>query len=123
MVLVGVGNCCAYHYRQGTLSKIIEEDTLKYLSKSQFDTRFRTSPMAALGMYPEMGYQIREVRLLEGDKILMMTDGLYAYLSEEEILHHLNRKAPDAQERLNSLLKLSNSHGNTDNITAMILEF
>jgi serine/threonine protein phosphatase PrpC len=43
--------------------------------------------------------------------------------SEEEILHHLNRNAPDAQERLNSLLKLSNSHGNTDNITAMILEF
>jgi serine/threonine protein phosphatase PrpC len=36
MVLVGVGNCCAYHFRQGTLSKIIVEDTLKYLSKNQF---------------------------------------------------------------------------------------
>jgi len=123
LVLVGVGNCCAYHYRQGMLSKIIIEDTLKYLSKNQFDTRFRTSPMNALGMYPEIGYQMREVRLLEGDKVLMMTDGLYAHLSEDEILHHLNRNAPDAQERLNSLLKLSNSHGNVDNQTAMILEF
>ena len=53
----------------------------------------------------------------------MMTDGLYAHLSEEEILHHLNRSAPDAQERLYSLLKLSNAHGNVDNQTAMILEF
>jgi serine/threonine protein phosphatase PrpC len=123
MVLVGVGNCCAYHYRQGTLSKVIVEDTFKYLSKGQFETRFRSSPMNAIGMYPELGYQMREVRLLEGDKILLMTDGLYAFLSEEEILHHLNRNAPDAKERLNSLLKLSNAHGNLDNQTAMILEF
>ena len=123
MVLVGVGNCCAYHYRQGTLSKIIVEDTLKHLSKGQFDTRFRSSPMNAMGMYPELGYQMREVRLLEGDKIIMLTDGIFASVSEEEILHHLNRIAPDAQERLNSLLKLSNAHGNLDNQTAMILEF
>jgi serine/threonine protein phosphatase PrpC len=123
MVLVGVGNCCAYHYRQGTLSKIIEEDTLKYLSKNQFETRFRTSPMSAIGMYPEMTYQMREVRLLDGDKLVFMTDGLYGSVSEEEILHHLNRHAPDSQDRINSLLKLSNSHGNIDNQTAMILEF
>ena len=82
MVLVGVGNCCAYHYRQGTLSKVIVEDTFKYLSKGQFETRFRSSPMNAIGMYPELGYQMREVRLLEGDKILLMTDGLYAFESE-----------------------------------------
>jgi serine/threonine protein phosphatase PrpC len=79
--------------------------------------------MNALGMYPELGYQMREIRLAEGDKILLMTDGSYATLSEEEILHHLNRPAPDTQERLNSLLKLSNDHGNLDNQTAMILEF
>lgn len=123
MVLVGIGNCCAYHYRQGTLSKLLIEDTFKYLSKGQFGTRFRTTPLNAIGMYPELGYQMQEVRLLEGDKLLLMTDGLYSYLSEEEILHHLNRSASDAQERLNSLLKLSNSHGNLDNQTAMILEF
>lgn len=123
LVLVGVGNCCAYHYRQGVLSKVVVEDTLKYLSKGQFETRFRTSPMNAIGMYPELGYHLQEVRLLEGDKLLLMTDGFYAHLSDEEILHHLNRSAPDAHDRINSLLKLSNSHGNVDNQTAMILEF
>ncbi len=123
MVLVGVGNCCAYHYRQGCLSKIIVEDNLKYLSKNQFESRFRTAPMGAIGMYPELSYQMREVRLLEGDKLLLLTDGVYSQLNDEEILHHLNRSAPNPQDRLNSLLKLSNSHGNTDNITAMILEF
>lgn len=123
LVLVGVGNCCAYHFRQGKLSKVIMEDTLQYLAKDQFDLRFRTSPMSAFGMYPELTYQMREVRLAEGDKIVLLTDGVYAYLSEEEILYNLNRSAPDAQERVNSLLKLSNSRGNLDNQTAVILEF
>lgn len=123
MVLLGTGNCCAYHYRQGSLKKIIHEDTIELLSKADLDKKFRTSPLSALGLYPELTYSLKEVRLLEGDKLLLMTDGLYAHLSEEEILHHLNRISPDAQDRINSLLKLSNTNGNLDNQTAMILEF
>ncbi len=123
MVLVGVGNCCAYHFRKGKLSKVIVEDTFQYLSKDQFDLRFRTSPMNAIGMYPELGHQMREVRLAEGDKIILLTDGVYAQLNDDELLYTLNKSSPDANERVNSLLKLSNSRGNTDNQTAMILEF
>lgn len=123
IILVGVGNCCAYHFRHGKLSKIIAEDTFQYLSKNQLDKKFRTTPMNAVGMYPELGHQLREVRLAEGDKIILLTDGVYAQIDEEELLYALNRSAPDANERVNSLLKLSNSRGNSDNQTAMILEF
>lgn len=123
MVLVGIGNCCAWHFRQGRLSKIIIEDTFRHLSKDQFSYRFRTTPMNAIGMYPELGHTIKEVRLSEGDKVILMTDGVYAQISEEELLYALNKSASDANERINSLLKLSNSRGNTDNQTAMILEF
>ena len=79
--------------------------------------------MNALGMYPEMSHQLKEVRLSEGDKVILLTDGVYGQISEEEILYSLNRQALDAQERINNLLKLSNSRGNTDNQTALILEF
>lgn len=123
LVLVGIGNCCAYHFRQGKLSKIISEDTFQYLSKNLFELKFRTTPMTALGLYPEVGHQMREVRLAEGDKVILLTDGVYAHLNEDELLYTLNKAAPDANERLNSLLKLSNARGNTDNQTAMILEF
>lgn len=123
MVLAGVGNCCAYHFRQGTLTKIIFEDTFQFLSKDHFDRRFRTFPMTAFGMYPELGQQMREVRLSEGDKLLLLTDGVYGNLNEEELLYTMNKSSPSAQDRVNSLLKLSNSHGNLDNQTAMILEF
>lgn len=122
-LLMSIGNCCAYHYRRGNLSKIIHEDSFRFHSKDLFDYKFKSFPMNALGMYPELGHQVREVRLAEGDRIVMMTDGVYAHLSEEELLHSMNRTAPDLQTRLNSLLKLSNSRGNIDNQTAMILEF
>lgn len=123
LILVGIGNCCGYHFRQGKLTKIISEDTFQFLSKEQFNAKFRTSPMNAIGMYPELGHQLREVRLAEGDKILLMSDGVYAQLTEDELLYTLNKSSPDANERINNLLKLSNSRGNTDNQTAMILEF
>lgn len=123
LILVGIGNCCGYHFRQGKLTKIITEDTFQFLSKGQFDPKFRTSPMNAMGMYPELGHQLREIRLAEGDKVILLSDGVFPHLNEDEILYTLNRSAPDANERVNSLLKLSNSRGNTDNQTAMILEF
>lgn len=123
MVLVGVGNCCAYHFRNGKITKVVTEDTLLHLSKDQFNFKFRTSPATAMGMYPELTYQMKEVRLAEGDKIIMLTDGVYAHLNEDELLYALTKTQPDAQERINSLLKLSNSRGNLDNQTAMILEF
>lgn len=123
LILIGVGNCCAYHFRNGKLSKIIQEDTLQYLSKDTFDFKFKTSPMSAFGMYPELNYQLREVRLAENDKILLLSDGAFGPLTEDEILYTLNRSARDSQERVNSLLKLSNTRGNLDNQTALLLEF
>jgi serine/threonine protein phosphatase PrpC len=74
-------------------------------------------------MYPELGQQVREIRISEGDKLVLLTDGVYAQISDEELLYSLNRSSGDANERINNLLKLSNSRGNTDNQTAMILEF
>ncbi len=123
LILVGVGNCCAYHFRQGKLIKVLTEDSFQTLSKDQFESRFRTAPMNAIGMYPEMGYQLREIRLSEGDKIILLTDGVYPQLTDDELLYALNKSSPDATERINDLLKLSNSRGNSDNQTAVILEF
>lgn len=123
MVLLGIGNCCAYHFREGSLVKIIHEDDMKFLSKGQIDGRFRSTPMSALGMYPELTYSLKEVRLVEGDKLLLLSDGVFGTVNEEEILYHLSRPAFDSGERLNSLLKLSNTKGNVDNQVAMLLEY
>lgn len=123
LILAGVGNCVAYHFREGKLKKLFLEDSFHSLSKESANQRFYNSPLNALGMYPELGPTMKEVRLAVGDKIVLLTDGVYGPLREEEILYALNKSAPDAQERINSLLKLSNDRGNLDNQTAMILEY
>lgn len=123
MVLLGIGNCCAYHFRQGKLTKIICDDSSRFLSNDQFDYKFRSVPMNAIGLYPELGYQMREIRLIEGDKVVFLTDGVFAHINEEELSFILHRHSKDAQDGVNNLLKLSNSRGNSDNQTAMILEF
>lgn len=46
LVLLGVGNCVAYHFRKGRLHKLIQEDTLQFLSKDQFEYKFRTVPFS-----------------------------------------------------------------------------
>ncbi|HLW57655.1 MAG TPA: hypothetical protein VKY27_09740 [Bacteriovoracaceae bacterium] len=123
MVLLGIGNCCAYHFREGNLVKIIHEDDMKFHSKGQIEGRFRSTPMSAVGMYPELTYNLKEVRLVEGDKLLLLSDGVFGTVNDEEILYHLSRPALDSGERLNSLLKLSNTKGNVDNQVAMLLEY
>lgn len=123
MILVGVGSCAAYHFREGKLTQVMHQDTYSMLAKDPTQHKFKNFPMNAIGMYPELGQTLREVRLVQGDKIVLMTDGVYEQLSEEELLYVLNKSAPDAQERVNSLLKLSNDRGNLDNQTALILEF
>lgn len=123
LILVGVGNCCAFHFRQGLVNKVIHEDTFKFFAKDQFFSPFHTTPISALGMYSDMGHQLKEIRLMDGDKIVLLTDGVYSHVSEEELSYHLNKTFIDGNERINSLLKLSNSRGNRDNQTVMILEF
>jgi serine/threonine protein phosphatase PrpC len=123
LILAGVGNCMAYQFRQGNLTKIFHEDILSSLSFSSQDLKFRTAPLNALGMYPELTYQMKEVRIMSGDKIIFLTDGVYAPLKEDEIKYTFTSSYPDDHSRINNLLNLSNTRGNLDNQTLMILEF
>jgi len=123
LILMSVGNCCAYQYRRGNLQKIINEDSYALLSTDSFGNKFKSFPMSAMGMYHEIGFQLKEIRLAPMDKIILLTDGVFSHVSEQEIQHVLSSQFPDDKERINSLLKLSNSRGNLDNQTVMILEF
>lgn len=123
LVIVGVGNCNAYLHRQGSLFKILTGESLILSSKDLTKFNSATTPLNTIGMYPEFSPQFKEVRLLAGDKVIFLTDGIYQSLSDEEILYCLNKSINNPNQSINDLLKLSNSRGNTDNQTAVILDF
>ncbi|MBR5578829.1 MAG: Stp1/IreP family PP2C-type Ser/Thr phosphatase [Lachnospiraceae bacterium] len=61
-----------------------------------------------------------EVRLQEGDLILMCTDGVSNMLTDEEILQILKEEVSE-EERVEHLVQAANEHGGRDNMGIILL--
>lgn len=123
LTLASVGNCSAYLYRKGVFKKIFIEDNFKLLSNDDYDSHLKTMPMSGFGLFPDLYYQVKEVRLFDGDIIVMMSDGVYARSSEDEIKAIISNPSLKHKDKISELFSLSNERGNLDNQTTMILEF
>ncbi|MFZ4712705.1 MAG: PP2C family protein-serine/threonine phosphatase [Bacteriovoracaceae bacterium] len=121
--IASVGNCQCYINRKGTVSKLFFEDSYRFLDDDDFNSQFRTMPLSAFGLFQDFHYQIREIRLEEGDQIVLLTDGIYSRIKEQEIAFMLNQEKEDGHKKISKMFKLANDRGNTDNQTMMILEF
>lgn len=62
--------------------------------------------------------EVRKVNLLQGDRVLLCSDGLYRYLDAKQIAHAFN-KQPDASILCRQLIDAANQLGGEDNITAI----
>lgn len=123
LTLSSVGNCNAYLFRKGSIRKIFSEDSFLHLSNDNYDFHLKTMPLSGFGLFADLYYQIKEVRIFEEDIILLMTDGVYGRLLEDEIKDILGRKHIENKDKIKQLCELSNERGNLDNQTVMILEF
>lgn len=123
LVLSQVGSCQAYLARHGHVSPVFIPDTHQFLSADPFSPTALRAPGGAFGFFPELSWQLREIKVLPGDQFLFLTEGVAPWVTPPEIGHVLSRTDEDAHTKLNALLKLSNSRGNTANQTGMILEF
>jgi serine/threonine protein phosphatase PrpC len=80
-------------------------------------------PLSGFGLFPDLYYQVKELRIFKDDIVVLMTDGVYARLVEDEIKAILNKSKLDLKKKILELFSLSNGRGNMDNQTAMVLEF
>ncbi len=123
ITLVVVGNCTGYLYRQGNLKKVILEDSFKSLGHDDYVSHFQTMPMSAFGLFHELHFQVNENRIMEDDRLILITDGVYSRLTDGEIAHIAGNPDKDNTKKIENLFELANSRGNLDNQTAMILQF
>lgn len=121
LTIASVGNCLSYVYRQGRLEILTHPDCLKPLC-DDYQRPFHLHPLSALGLFDEIEPQVRELRLQTDDQILLLTDGVYGRLREDEIKFILDKKGEKGQP-IDELFQLANSRGNLDNQTAVILRF
>jgi serine/threonine protein phosphatase PrpC len=81
-------------------------------------------PLSGLGLFSDLYYQVKEVRVEKGDVFVLLTDGVHSRLAEHEILHFIEKdETGNYQKILDILFDLSNKRGNLDNQTGMVLEF
>lgn len=121
--VLSTGNCRLYLLRKGKLQKIFEEDSFKLLSRDQHDLHYKNIPMSGYGLYPELHYQVNEVRVDDGDQIFALTDGVYTRVSENEITSTLLNPNLTKKEKIGELFDLANTRGNFDNQSGLLLEF
>jgi protein phosphatase len=128
--LAHVGDSRAYLLRAGSLRQLTHDHTLVdrmvqagEISRDEADVHpHRNVLIRALGTEPKVDVEALDLGLLEGDQVLICSDGLHDMVTESQIGAILNvaRGAPqDAAERL---VRAANRAGGIDNITAIVLE-
>jgi protein phosphatase len=78
--------------------------------------------LRALGVEPEVQVEVNEKDLLEGDTLLLCSDGLTRELSNAQISATL-AEMEDTQEAADRLIELANEAGGGDNITAVVVRY
>nr|BDT30032.1 SpoIIE family protein phosphatase [Bacteriovorax sp. HI3] len=123
LTLVSTGNCVAYLYRKGHLTVEVLPDSLASLSRDTFQSHLHSVPMSGIGLFEDLHYNVRELKVTEGDLVVLLTDGAYSRLSADEIKYTIEKNLESEMEAIKELFRLSNDRGNLDNQSAMILQF
>jgi protein phosphatase len=131
LLIVHVGDSPAYLSRRGELHKLTRDHTLAQeladlglTSEREVAWRYyRTALTRAIGI-PGAGEEseIRRLRLADGDRLLLCTDGLTDMVDEATIGAELGRPASSAQT-CRALVDLALDRGGRDNITVVVADY
>ena len=126
--VVHVGDSRAYLLRNGNLLQITEDDTLiaeRVRSGKATDQDLigidRNVITQALGLDMVINPHIYSVALQGGDQVLLCSDGLHGYLSDQCILHLIDAYSEDID--MSSFVQQAIKYGSKDNITVLLLSF
>jgi len=121
-----IGDSRAYLLRDDFLSQLTVDHTVaqmlinsgqKTAEEMVGDPR-NNSLVRAVGVQPEMRSDIFSIDVIKGDAILLCSDGLYNYLSHEELCALTSIAIK--MRSIASLIDRANENGGGDNITAVI---
>ncbi len=126
--LAHVGDSRAYLLRGGALEQLTSDHSLVaeqvrrgLLTPQQADaSEMQSVLIRALGTQEEVEVDADEHLLLDGDVLLLCSDGLTRMVTDPEVASTLLTH-PDAQAAAERLVALSNEYGGEDNVTVVVL--
>jgi PPM family protein phosphatase len=130
MSLAHVGDSRAYRLRGRQLYQLTQDHSFVaeqvrrglMTSKEAEASKLQNVLLRALGPDPDVEVEVSEELLLEGDTLLLCSDGLTRELSVLQIAAVLG-ETEEAKEAADHLVDLANQAGGGDNITAIVLRY
>jgi len=128
--LVHVGDSRAYLLRAGSLRQLTDDHTLVNrmvkageITPAEAEVHpNRNVLVRALGTEADVPLDERDVGLLDGDRLLLCSDGLTGMLTEDQIQAILASTQGAPQEAADRLVLAANRAGGVDNITVVVLD-
>jgi len=128
MSVAHVGDSRAYRLRGGRLEQLTEDHSLiaeqvrrgDMTEQEASNSRLQNILIRAIGIDPKVDVDITEELVMNGDTVLLCSDGLTREVSEAQIAMVLS-DAKHAQEAADRLVILANQSGGKDNITAVVV--
>lgn len=139
--VVHVGDTRCYHIRENQINCLTTDHTFGELARlggvcdvynaraSSDDCTQQTNPMDHVlynvigGTDASLDPQVSRSELTVDDALLLCSDGLTRYLSDEEILKSVRNRDESAKKICQSLVDEANRRGGSDNITAVLAKF
>lgn len=127
-LVANVGDSRSYLFRRGRLSQLTRDDSLvqELIDRGDLtETEARDHPhrsvvLRALNGADQLPLVLRALDARAGDRLLLCSDGVTDYLSDEQLAELLDRDdAPTAARRL---VDAALEHGSRDNVTAVIAD-
>ena len=127
--LANVGDSRAYLLRQGELSQVTVDHSLVQelvdegrLSQKDAERHPQRSVITrALGIDPEVEFDLFTYKLQPGDRLLLCSDGLSDVVEPTQIRNVLLR-VRDPQKAADRLVAVANEGGGPDNITVIVVD-
>lgn len=121
--IFSTGNCVVYHYSKGKSKRLVAPKNYENLGLDHFDRSFQTFPTSAFGLYTDLYYEMTEVKVADGDMLILLSDGAYGRMSANELDHIMKNQKVSLREYADEIFSLNNSRGNLDNQSCIILNY
>ncbi len=127
LIIANAGDCRAYHFHAGRLSRItvdhtVQEQLIQQGLLSPDGAQHYASFIArlrAVGASASLEVDVFQEVLAKDDALLLCTDGLHGYL-EDRVIEETLATTP-REEAVNRFVDLVYARGGRDNITAMLV--
>lgn len=129
LTIAHVGDSRVYLLRKGNLKQITKDHTFVQMlvdrgeitAEEAKEHPLKNALLQAVGTDALFEVEIKTLKLIPSDAVLLCTDGLHSHLTETQIIEVLKSEL-STEDKVKRLVRQALDAGGNDNITAILLE-